>query len=126
MASEDYQIINYLMRMMAPLRREFDQSLDVQRFLHDLDYAQHVLKNALVSQDMRLREHAEYVKKLRLGPRLGVPDDTPPTPKTISQPPASTVSKPAASAPDVQKPTLELIEEDLQTRIMKKYTSGLR
>jgi hypothetical protein len=121
--SDDSKIVNYLVRMVVPLRREFGQNLDVQHFLHDLDYAQDVLKKALSSQDTRLREYGEYVSKLRLGPRLGEASESPiPAPKTVNKPLSSEPQ--ARQAPTL--PTAELTEAELRARIMKKYTSGLR
>lgn len=125
MSSDDSKIVNYLVRMVVPLRREFGQHLDVQHFLHDLDYAQDVLKKALSSQDTRLREYGEYVSKLRLGPRIGESGDIPiPMPKTASKTPSSAPA-PAAS-PAQSTSGSEPTEEELRARIMKKYTSGLR
>ena len=127
MSSDDSKIVNYLVRMVVPLRREFGQHLDVQHFLHDLDYAQDVLKKALSSQDTRLREYGEYVSKLRLGPRMGVPSDIPiPMPKVANKtPPIAPAQAPATSTAQ-STPTSELTEAELRARIMKKYTSGLR
>jgi hypothetical protein len=127
MSSDDSKIVTYLVRMVVPLRREFGQNLDVQHFLHDLDYAQDVLKKALGSQDARLREYGEYVSRLRLGPRVGETGDVPvPMPKTASQTPSGTAAREPAANPMRHTATSELTEEELRARIMKKYTSGLR
>jgi hypothetical protein len=127
MSSDDSKIVNYLVRMVVPLRREFGQHLDVQHFLHDLDYAQDVLKKALSSQDTRLREYGEYVSKLRLGPRMGEPSDIPvPMPKTASTSATSTPARAPAASPAQSTSGSEPTEEELRARIMKKYTSGLR
>ena len=141
MSSDDSKIVNYLVRMVVPLRREFGQHLDVQHFLHDLDYAQEVLKTALSSQDPRLREQAEYVSKLKFGPRVG---DAPPTIKPPAPVAAPAKSLPAGTAerrqtmrdtPNGQRPDAATSrppetplspEEEMRARIMKKYTSGLR
>jgi hypothetical protein len=146
MSSDDSKIVNYLVRMVVPLRREFGQNLDVQHFLHDLDYAQEVLKKALSSRDPRLREQAEYVSKLKFGPRVGQATSTVTTPSpSVAKAPAApgqipagmverrrirrdvpnsqfADTKPAAAAPD----TPLSAEEEMKARIMKKYTSGLR
>ncbi|MFM8900825.1 MAG: hypothetical protein ACKOF9_12880 [Burkholderiales bacterium] len=111
MSSDDSKLVNLLVRMVVPLRREFGQHLDVQHFLHDLDYAQDVLQKARSSQDTRLREHADYVGKLRLGPRLGEASATPiSAPKVISKPPASEAA--ARSAHGLS--TAELTEAELR------------
>ncbi len=144
MSSDDSKLVNYLVRMVVPLRREFGQHLDVQHFLHDLDYAQEVLKTALSSQDPRLREQAEYVSKLKFGPRLG--DAQPTTVKAPAPvvPAAPVATAPAGiverrkttrdspnsqlpDAPATRPPDTPLsAEEEMRARIMKKYTSGLR
>jgi hypothetical protein len=125
--SDDSKIVNYLVRMVVPLRREFGQHLDVQHFLHDLEYAQDVLQKALSSQDSRLREYGEYVSKLRLGPRLGEPSDIPiPMPKTANKTPSIAPAQAPAASFAQSTSTSELTEEELRARIMKKYTSGLR
>ena len=125
--SDDSKIVNYLVRMVVPLRREFGQHLDVQHFLHDLEYAQDVLQKALSSQDSRLREYGEYVSKLRLGPRLGEPSDIPvPMPKTTNKTPSIAPAQAPAASSAQSTSKSELTEEELRARIMKKYTSGLR
>jgi hypothetical protein len=135
MPSDDSKIVNYLVRMVVPLRREFGQHLDVQHFLHDLDYAQEVLKKALSSQDPRLREQAEYVSKLKFGPRVGDAQPTIKAPAPAT--PAGMVErrKTRRDAPNGQRPdapatrppdTPLSAEEEMKARIMKKYTSGLR
>jgi len=124
MSSNDRELINALLRMVAPMRREFGYVLKVQHFLHDLDYAQDVLKKAYGSQDALLCEHAQYVGKLLLGPRLGEPsqDSTSTTPKAASKPLTDTSSSLAKQGSQAS----ELTEQELLARIKMKYTSGLR
>lgn len=134
MSSDDSKIVNYLVRMVVPLRREFGQHLDVQHFLHDLDYAQEVLKKALSSQDTRLREHAQYVSKLKFGPRVG----DAPSAIAVNAPVATATSSSEApgerrkSSRDAPATAAQLpaspssAEDEMKARIMKKYTSGLR
>jgi len=114
--THDSRLMNYLVRMVVPLRREFGRSLDVHHFLHDLSYAKEVLEDALKSQDPRLREYASYVQQLLHGPR--VPAAPPPPPAPADAPAAKAAAKPAAPE-DAQA-------EALKQQIMKKYTSGLR
>lgn len=138
MSSNDSEIMNYLMRMVVPMRREFGEALDVRQFLHDQVYADDVLKKALGSQDAGLRERAEYISKLMYGPRVGTPQ--PEVGKAPSAPPATGQSpvgverrkKPrdgtpekAAGAPPAPSQALSP-EEEMRQAIMKKYTSGLR
>lgn len=137
MSSDDSKIVNYLVRMVVPMRREFGQNLDVQHFLHDLSYAQEVLKTALSSQDPRLREQAEYISKLKFGPRLGDAQPTIKAPAPASAAAAGMVERrktrrdaPNSQLPDAQPtrpPDTPLSEEEaMKARIMKRYTSGLR
>jgi hypothetical protein len=129
----DSQIMNYLVRMVVPMRREFGRNLNVGQFLHDFSYAREVLEQALGSSDPRLLEYARYVEKRLHGARIA---DTP----ALSAKPAATVAAaasapvaaqkppapaaaPAASAPD---PAAGPSAEELRARVLKKYTSGLR
>ena len=63
------ELMNYLVRMVVPMRREFGRQLDVRHFLHDLAYARDVIQQALTSQDARLLQYAKYVEEHHLGPR---------------------------------------------------------
>jgi hypothetical protein len=113
---QDTQLMNYLVRMVVPLRREFGRQLNVGQFMHDFTYAREVLDEALNSQDPRLLEYARYVEKRLHGPRIA---DTPAPP-------------PARSAPDSRldtptpTPAASPTEEELRARVLKKYTGGLR
>lgn len=104
----DSQIMNALVRMVVPMRREFGRSIDVQQFLRDATYAESVIAEALTSQDPRLREYATYVKSRLAGARGG----TPPRPGAAAAPP------PAADA--------DAKAEELRAKVLKKYTGGLR
>lgn len=100
-------VMNVLLRMVVPMRREFGCNLDVKHFLHDFEYAQDILAQAMASQDARLRDYAQYVKKLMAGPRVA---EAPATPPEV--------------APAVEDGATE--EDALRKRIMRKYTQGLR
>lgn len=104
----DSQIMNTLVRMVVPMRREFGRSLDVQHFLRDATYADAVIAEALTSQDPRLRDYAIYVKSRLAGARGGVP------------PPAGA---PPAGAPAAE---VDAKAEALRAQVLKKYTGGLR
>ena len=70
MTSDQSQIINYLVRMVIPMRREFQRDIDVAQIQCDPAYARDVLAQASTSQDPRLRDHAAYVSaRLSFGPR---------------------------------------------------------
>ena len=109
-ADDNSHLMNYLVRMIVPLRREFGRSLDVGQFLHDFSYAREVIDQALSSQDPRLREYANYVQQRYHGPRATEAPAVPP------------VAAPAAA------PQGDLAAEEaaLKARMLKKYTDGLR
>lgn len=111
---DNSHLMNYLVRMIVPLRREFGRSLDVRQFLHDFTYAREVIDEALSSQDPRLREYANYVQQRYHGPRIS---DSPAAPGA-----AAAVPAPASSA----ESDLRSEEAALKARMLKKYTDGLR
>jgi hypothetical protein len=113
----DSQIMNYVVRMVVPLRREFGRQLDVGQFLHDVVYAREVLDEALRSKDTRLQEYARVVQTRLLGPRAA---SASPVPAKAAAP--EPVAESAKRAPAAAGPTAE----ELRARIMKKYTDGLR
>lgn len=108
----DSQLMNYLVRMVVPMRREFGRSLNVGQFLHDFAYAREVLEEALRSQDPRLIDYARYVERRLHGARIA-----------DSASAAAPAAEPAAPpAPAGAGPT----EDELRARVLKKYTTGLR
>lgn len=124
------KVMNTLLRMIVPMRREFGRNLDVKHFLHDLEYRQDIISQALQSQDTRLRDYAQYVEKLLAGPRTAAQPPTPPPPQAAaaasSAPPSIIESMfPASAAPSTQAEPKSK-EDELRERIMRKYTDGLR
>lgn len=113
---QDNQLMNYLVRMVVPLRREFGRQLNVGQFLHDLSYAREVLDEALKSQDPRLVEYARYVERRLHGPRIA---DTPAPPPAKGAPDSRLDAAKPPEAPSAS-------EEELRARVLKKYTGGLR
>lgn len=121
MSADDHsQIMNYLVRMIVPLRREFGRSLDVRQFLHDVSYAREVMEEALSSQDPRLREYATYVQQRFHGPRVA---DSPAPPAAPAAQPAKT-ARTTPIAPSADSTAAD--EAALRARMLKKYTDGLR
>lgn len=113
--SDDSQLMNYLVRMVVPMRREFGRSLDVAQFLHDFAYAREVIDQALGSQDARLREYAAYVQQRYHGPRVA------------DSPSPAAAARSAAAAPEPAPAADTSAEEaELRAKMLKKYTSGLR
>jgi len=110
-AGDNGQLLNTLVRMVVPMRREFGRSLDIQNFLADSGFAEAVLAEALASQDPRLRDYAAYVKSRLLGARAASP--------SVPLPSAS----PAPAAPTEGE---QLSEDEMRARVLRKYTTGLR
>lgn len=61
--SQNPKVLDAVIRMVIPMRREFGCALDVQAFMRDTVYARQVLRQALTSQVQRLRDHAEAVQR---------------------------------------------------------------
>jgi hypothetical protein len=61
----------YAVRMVVPMRREFDRGLDVTRFLHEDPYAREIIALALTSKDARLRAYATFLEMQMFGARHG-------------------------------------------------------
>ena len=90
------QIMNYVVRMVVPMRREFGCQLDVQLFLGDATYRRGMLDQARQSQDPRLRDYAAYVESRLQGAR----DIAPPAPQKAATAPApAPAPAPGASEP---------------------------
>ncbi len=60
--SQNARVLDAVVRMVVPMRREFGCSVDVQAFMRDAAYAQQVLGKALTSQVQRLRQYAEFAQ----------------------------------------------------------------
>ncbi len=115
MSSVDSRTMNYLVRMVVPMRREFGCALDVSCFLRDMGYAREMLDHARQSQDQRLRDYAACVEKSMRGVRAEPAAAVAPQDARAAQP----VAEPAT--PDLQAETLAL-----KASIAKKYIAGLR
>jgi hypothetical protein len=117
----DSQLMNCVVRMVVPLRREFGRELDVGVFLRDVRYAREVLLQALQSRDPRLVDYARTVDRRMHGPR---PAARPPLTKPSGALPG-TPAEPAA--PDTRQSAEDHSRaEELRAQVMKKYTGGLR
>lgn len=116
----DSQIMNTLVRMVVPMRREFGRALDVRQFLHDFAYAREVLEQALGSSDPRLLEYARYVEQRLHGPRIADSPAPAPAAAPLGVAPA------APSVPAASTPAGPAQADDLRARVLRKYTGGLR
>jgi hypothetical protein len=113
----DSQILDYVVRMVVPMRREFGRQLDVQQFMRDSNYAHTLIEEALTSRDARLLEYARYVSERLLSARVAA---TPPPEASKAgepTPPPAGASKTAAGPSP---------EDDLRNRVLDKYRRGLR
>lgn len=118
----DSQLMNYVVRMVVPMRREFGRQLNVGQFLHDVSYAREVLDEALRSQDPRLLDYARYVERRMHGPRIADSAVAAPEPAPSAAAAAAAAPVPAAPAAPATGPTAD----ELRARVLKKYTTGLR
>ena len=66
--SQNAQVLDAVVRMVVPMRREFGCSVDVQAFMRDAAYAHQVLGQALNSQVERLRQYAEVAQRHLMPP----------------------------------------------------------
>lgn len=113
--------------MIGPIRREFGRNLDVKTILHDLDYRQEIIAQALQSQDTRLREYAAYMQQLLGGPRTASAPPSPPRAAAADEARTSVIESafPSTELPSTQ-PVPTSREDELRAQIMRKYTTGLR
>jgi hypothetical protein len=134
-AAPDPAMLNYVIRMVVPMKREFGESLDVQQFMRDATYSKRILAQAHTSQDQRLRDYADYVSRHLHGARDnatgGVAASKPamPAAKLLHSPTAeAAAAAPAPRSAPAAPPAVggEPTAEELRARMLKKYTSGLR
>jgi hypothetical protein len=140
---KDSQLMNYVVRMVVPMRREFGLSLNVSEFMRDSRYAEEVLEQALQSQDPRLLDYARYVRQRLHGPRIASQPRTATAHGVAAETSTSTVAEAAATGAGASHsspgPVVEPVSarvsasaaaqsaaEELRARVMKKYTGGLR
>lgn len=113
MTSTDSKLMNTLVRMVVPMRREFGRSLDVLHFMRDTSYAREVLDRARESVDPRLRDYGAWVEKAMRGMRTdsAAPERDEP----------AAVTSPAARG-GLQDGDAQV----LKAGIARKYITGLR
>lgn len=116
MSSVDSRTMNYLVRMVVPMRREFGCALDVSHFLRDTGYARAMLDHARQSQDQRLRDYAATVEKAMRGVRT----------EPVAAPPGEPAPPAVAMAGESGLTDLEAQTQALKAGIAKKYIAGLR
>lgn len=116
--SGDSLLMNYALRMVIPLKREFGLNLDVPQFLDDELYALEILNEARTSQNPRLRGYADYIGGKRFGPR----NAEPPTPSVMQR--MAQASSP--TTPQAASMSEEEAKEEAKRLMLAKYQSGLR
>jgi hypothetical protein len=117
------ELMNYLVRMVVPMRREFGRQLDVRHFLHDLEYAREVIQQALSSQDPRLLQYAKYVGDHHLGPRNA---SNAPAARSAEKGGRGRGGSAHAACAQRMAPSANPTAEEMRERVLRKYTSGLR
>jgi hypothetical protein len=128
MATTDSDIMNTLVRMVVPMRREFGYSLDVGLFTNDPAYAEQTLQLARSSQDPRLQDYAKFIDKRLRGESTGATtaEATSQQKPKLEREKEKDKSSSSAAKPAAPAPALNPEEEALRAKMMKKYTSGLR
>lgn len=59
----DGELLNVLIRLMTPFRRQFRQSLDVNRFLADSAYAESVVEQLVNTEDPRILGAVHFLRE---------------------------------------------------------------
>lgn len=78
-------VLDTVVRMVVPMRREFGWSLDVMAFMRDAAYARQVIAKALESQEKRLRDYAAFVDQQMRDVLASVVTPTVPAPVTKAE-----------------------------------------
>ena len=121
----DSDILNHVMRMVIPMRREHNRSLEVRQFMHDVAYAREIIEQALASKDLRLQEYGAYLSNKMFGPRNNaLPQTLPSLTSTSAKPAAPAVSEAVPASASI--PAVEESEAAMRARMMAKYKTGLR
>jgi hypothetical protein len=111
MGQEFLSVMDALVRLMTPMRREFNLSLDAARFIADQDYAIGMLKTAASSQQPNVQDIVTYLKA-EVNKQV-------------------VLSKSLEAGKQVEKQTTENVEDnDLEAqaraKMMEKYRAKLR
>jgi hypothetical protein len=114
--ASDSDVLNRVMRMVIPMRREHNRSLEVRQFMNDLAYAKDIINQALASKDDKLQENGAYLSNKIFGPRNDAQS------AVVSPKPIATA---AASVP-ANTVAEEESEAAMRARMMAKYKTGLR
>ncbi len=94
----DSDVMNYAVRMVIPMRREFARQMDVSHFMHDAAYAREIIEQATTSTDARLRGYAALLAARMPGAPAAGPAAATPTPTGPAEAPATDAMAPLALA----------------------------
>ncbi len=99
----DSDVMNYAVRMVIPMRREFARQMDVSHFMHDAAYAREIIEQATTSTDARLRGYAALLAARMpgapaAGPATATPTRTGPPESPATESPATDAPMPLALA----------------------------
>lgn len=94
----DSDLMNYAVRMVIPMRREFARQMDVPHFMHDAAYAREIIEQASTSTDARLRGYAALLAARMSGAPAAGPAAESPTPAGTTEAPATDAMMPLALA----------------------------
>jgi hypothetical protein len=137
----DQDVLSHVLRMVIPMRREHNRSLEVRQFMHDVAYAKEIIEQAIASKDLRLQEYGAYLSNKMFGPRNTALPQTLPSALPTALPnvlpnalpnalPSTLPSQAAASAQpaasSAHSPAEEESEAAMRARMMAKYKTGLR
>ena len=122
----DSDILNHVMRMVIPMRREHNRSLEVRQFMHDVAYAKEIIEQALSSKDVRLQEYGAYLSNKMFGPRNNALPQTLPSLSIAPAQASAPVFVTAAASISTPSPAEEESEATMRARMMAKYKTGLR
>jgi hypothetical protein len=124
--SGDSDILNHVMRMVIPMRREHNRSLEVRQFMHDVSYAKEIIEQALASKDVRLQEYGAYLSNKMFGPRNNALPQTLPSLSAAAPVQAAVPVAAVALSVAAPSPAEEESEAAMRSRMMAKYKTGLR
>ncbi len=94
----DSDLMNYAVRMVIPMRREFARQMDVSHFMHDDAYAREIIEQAGTSTNARLRGYAALLAARMSGAPAAGPAAATPTPTGPAEAPATDAMAPLALA----------------------------
>jgi hypothetical protein len=113
--ASDGDVLNRVMRMVIPMRREYNRSLEVRQFMNDRVYAKDIIDQAIASKDDKLKENGAYLLHKLFGPRSDAQNAA-----AVQNPEISAASAPANTAAEEES------EAAMRARMMAKYKTGLR